>query len=345
MHRPIIAAAAVLLLTGCSAGNAGVPAKESSVPVNRDIFAMDTYMNLRCYGSSSDEALSEAEERIFQLEKTMSVTDSGSDISKINASAGSYVQVSTDTSYIISKAIETGRDTGGSLDISVYPVLREWGFTTGEYHIPDDKTIASLLENVGYSNISVDGDKVSIPEGSMIDLGALVKGYTSDSVIDIFRKKGISSAIVNLGGNVQTLGTKPDGSLWKVSVRDPFETDKDMCILEIGEKAVITSGNYERFFTGSDGKNYWHIIDPSDGYPADNGLISVTVIGNSGLQCDALSTALFVCGYERACEYYSSHKDIDLILVTDDKKIFYTEGISKSFTNVSSMDTEVISSD
>ena len=174
-------------------------------------------------------------------------------------------------------------------------------------------------------------------------MGSLAKGYTSDSIIEIFRENGVESAIVNLGGNVQTLGTKPDGSLWKVGIKNPFQPDSEMCIVSVEDKAVITSGNYERYFTGEDGKNYWHIIDSKDGRPADNGLVSVTVIGSNGMMCDSLSTALFVAGTENAVEYWQNNGDFDMILVTDDGKLLITENIEKNLKVICSMPVEVIS--
>ena len=224
-------------------------------------------------------------------------------------------------------------------------MLKEWGFTTGEYQIPKTEAISRILGNTGFERVQLSGNTITVPDGFQIDLGALAKGFTSDKIMDIMRKNNVSSAIVSLGGNVQAVGTKPDGSQWKVAVRDPFAPDTDMCVVEIGSKAVITSGNYERFFTGSDGKNYWHILDPSDGFPADNGLVSVTVIGDSGLKCDALSTALFVLGDGKAQDYWDANQGFDMILVTDDKRIVCTDGIADSFTNMSGMDAEVLSRD
>ena len=158
----------------------------------------------------------------------------------------------------------------------------------------------------------------------------------------IFRDHDIDSAIVSLGGNVQSIGSKPDGSGWRVAVRDPFSVEEDMCVVEIKNKAVITSGNYERFFTGEDGKKYWHIIDPANGYPADNGFVSVTVIGENGLDCDCLSTALFVVGINGYKDIINKYPNNDFIFVTDDEKILYTKGIADDFQNISSMTAEVI---
>lgn len=297
-------------------------------------------MSMKAYGDNAQKALDDSRELIMRLESELSVTDEGSCIYELNKNGKGTVTDSA--AVLINKAVEIGDRTGGALDISLYPVLKEWGFTTEDYHIPDDKILADLLSDVDYKSISISGNEVTLPENVQIDLGALAKGYTSDSIMEQMSADGVDSAIVSLGGNVQAIGGKPDGSAWKVSVRDPFAPDTDMCIVEIKDKAVITSGNYERFFTGDDGKNYWHIIDPADGYPADNGLVSTTIIGDSGLECDALSTAFFVAGKDKAVDYWRSDRSFDMILVSDDGKIYYTEGIADSFKNISSMEAEVL---
>ena len=318
---------------------------KKTVPVSADVFAMDTYMNLKAYTDGDESALKEAEARINELENELSTTSDSSDIWKIDHSNGNEVTVSNDSAVLIKKAMEVGSSTNGALDITIFPVLKEWGFTTGEYHIPDKAKLDTLLSNVDYSSINLNSNIVTIPENTEIDLGALAKGYTGDEVMEIFKAHGIDSAIISLGGNVQALGSKPDGSYWKVAVRDPFSPEKDMCVVEIKNKAVITSGNYERFFTGDDGNNYWHILDPADGYPADNGFVSVTVIGENGLDCDCLSTALFVAGMDGYKKIISNYPDYDFIFVTDEEKIYYTKGIADRFQNISSMNAEVIAVD
>lgn len=309
---------------------------------DRSLFAMDTYMTMRAYGDSGEEALEKAEEKINFLESILSVTAENSDLQRINNADGSPVTVSEETAELIGEAVRFGNKTDGALDITLYSVLLEWGFTGDEFCIPDADSLAGSLEYVDYSKVLTEGQTVTLPAGFKIDLGALAKGYTSDAVIGILRENGVKSAIISLGGNVQTLGRKPDGSRWKIAVRDPFAPESDMCILETGETSVVTSGNYERFFIGDDGKKYWHILDPSDGYPADNGLVSVTVIGESGLYCDALSTALFVMGKERAVEFWRENKNFDMILVTDSKKIFYTKSKAYEFENLTEMSAEVV---
>ena len=332
-----LAAASLLLLSGCTESK-----NVENTQALKDVFAMDTYMNLKAYGKNSETALEIAVDEILHLEDLLSVTNEHSDISAINNSAGNVISVDNDTAEIIEKAIEIGDQTNGALDITVYPVLKEWGFTTDDHKIPDSETLDILLKNVDYHQIKLNGNRITVPESFQLDLGALAKGYTSDKVMEILRNNGINSAVVSLGGNVQTLGRKPDGSLWKVAVIDPFSPDSTMGILQVEDKAVITSGNYERYFIGENGKRYHHIIDPSNGYPANNGLVSVTIIGRSGIMCDALSTALFVLGYEKAISYWRKNGDFDMILVTDHNEIFITEDIAHTFENISEMTMEVI---
>ena len=344
MHISNLTAALALAVTLASCSSPA-PTNTDNSPHTRDVFAMDTYMSMKAYGENGEKALSEAEEYIKKLESDLSATSPDSCISRVNSADSKPTEITDEAAEIIAKALEIGKKTNGALDITLYPMLKEWGFTTGEYQIPKTEDISRILGNTGFERVQLSGNAVTVPDGFQIDLGALAKGFTSDKIMDIMRKNNVSSAIVSLGGNVQAVGTKPDGSQWKVAVRDPFAPDTDMCVVEIGSKAVITSGNYERFFTGSDGKNYWHILDPSDGFPADNGLVSVTVIGDSGLECDALSTALFVLGDGKAQDYWDANQGFDMILVTDDKRIVCTDGIADSFTNMSGMDAEVLSRD
>lgn len=173
-----------------------------------------------------------------------------------------------------------------------------------------------------------------------IDFGGIAKGYTSARIMDIFRACGIKSGLVNLGGNVQALGTKKDGSSWRVAVQDPQDTDQYLGVLSIQDKAVITSGGYERYFE-QDGRTYHHIIDPKTGYPVENGLISVSIVTADGTLADGLSTSVFIMGKEAATEYWRNHSDeFDMILMTDDREIYVTEGIADSFE--SEMDTKII---
>ena len=326
----------MMSLVGCSD-------KEKETVRRRGTFAMDTYMELTAYGDNAEAALTAAEERIHELEDKFSVNIENSDIWRVNHSGGESASVGEDTQKLVETALELGRETNGTLDITLYPVTAAWGFTTENYRIPSDEELNRLLEGVGWQNVSADGGQITVPDGAMIDLGAVAKGYTSDELMEEFRENGVKSAIVSLGGNVHALGRKPDGSCWRVAVRNPFAPEADMCSVEIEDCAVVTSGSYERCFTGDDGISYCHIIDPETGRPVRNGLVSVTVIGKSGVRCDGLSTALFVMGAEKALDFWRKNEGFELILVNDEREILYTDGLSESFANLSDMTAEVVS--
>ena len=191
-----------------------------------------------------------------------------------------------------------------------------------------------MLENVDYTQIHFDPEHhtVALKPGMEIDLGSIAKGYTGDQLMQLFRDSRVSSALLNLGGNVQTLGSKPDGSPWKIAVKDPLG-EGNLGVLNIEDRAVITSGGYERYFE-EDGRTYWHIIDPATGYPAQSGLVSVTVVGKEGTLCDGLSTSLFVMGEASAAAFWRSSDDFEAVFVRDDGSVLITEGLESSFTLV-----------
>lgn len=292
---------------------------------------MNTVMSLTAYGENAPEALDSAIERINALERSLSVTLPESDISRLNSAGGKPVAVGKDALDIITRSLEISEKTGGALDITIYPVLKEWGFTTGEYSVPATDELTPLLDFVDYSQVRVSGNEVTLPEGVQVDLGALAKGYASDCASEILRGEGVTSAILNLGGNVCAIGSKPDGKPWNVAVASPFEGEDYAGILSAEDKFVITSGKYERCFTAGDGKRYHHIIDPATGFPTENGLAAVTIVGGSGIQCDALSTALLVMGEDKARNYWRENGGFDMLLITDDRHLVITPGISGDF--------------
>lgn len=335
-RKALALTAAALLLTGC-ASQAAKSEKHTA-----DLFAMDTYMNLTAYGPHAVSALESAQDRIRALEDALSVTRAESEIARANASGGAAVTVSDDTAAILRTAEAVSAESGGALDIAMYPVLQAWGFTTGVYQIPGADTLAALLRRTDPAAVTLDGNALTVPADMQIDLGALAKGYAGDAVMQVMRENDVESAIISLGGNVQALGSKPDGSAWSVGITNPLSPDENLGIVRVRNKAVITSGNYERYFVGEDGQRYWHILDPADGYPADNGLISVTVIGDSGVFCDARSTALYVEGTDAAVSHWRSADDFEIILVTEDGRTLISDGIAADYTPVSGGEPEVI---
>ena len=311
---------AAFLLTGCS----GAPAQE---PESATFFAMDTAMDFTVYGDAA--LLDEAETLIGSLEEQVSVTDEHSDIYAIDHTGSG--SLSGNAAELMAQALELCRRTGGALDISVYPIVQAWGFTTGSYQVPDEETIQSLLPLVDYTQIQYDAATgvVTLPEGMEIDLGSVAKGYAGQLAAQMLREHGVQSALLNLGGNVQTVGAKPDGSPWQIGIKDPQGEDA-MMVLSVEDQAVVTSGGYERYFE-QDGQTYWHIMDPSTGHPADSGLLSVTIVGDEGVVCDGLSTALFVMGLEKAADLWAQSGDFEAVFVTASGEVYITEGLRDRF--------------
>lgn len=313
---------ALLFLTGCSA-------ESSPEPVQGTFFAMDTMMDFTIYGESG--LIDQSESLIASLESLVSVTDTGSELYAINQTGSGTL--TGKASSLMEQALEICRRTDGALDLSIYPIVRAWGFTTGSYQVPDEAEIQALLPLVDYRKIQYDAATgtvtVTLPEGMEIDLGSVAKGYAGQLAAQMLREHGVQSALLNLGGNVQTVGTKPDGSPWQIGIKDPQGEDA-MMVLSVEDQAVVTSGGYERYFE-QDGQTYWHIMDPSTGHPADSGLISVTIVGDEGVVCDGLSTALFVMGLEKAADLWAQSGDFEAVFVTASGEVYITEGLRDCF--------------
>ena len=308
---------------------------------SRDIFAMDTYMTLTAYGKNARKALDEAVDEINNIEQLVSTGIDSSEVSQINKNGKG--SVSETTGYLIKRSKEIYDSTNGVFDITIYPIMQAWGFPTENYRVPGKKELKKLRGLMGADHVLYDEKKQEVTldkEGMKIDLGGIAKGYTSSKVMDIFKENGISSAVISLGGNVQTLNGKPDGSDWRVAVENPADTGSYIGVLSIKDKAVITSGGYERYFK-QDGKTYHHIIDPATGYPADTGLISVTIVSDDGTLADGLSTSLFIMGEEKAAQFWRENSDeFETIMETANGKLYVTEGIIDSLTT--DMDVTVI---
>jgi thiamine biosynthesis lipoprotein len=322
-----------ILLTACGSVNT------NEIPSATDeIFAMDTYMTITCYGEKCQEALAASLEEIQKLDDMLSVGNSDSEISIINANGSGTV--SGDTLEMVKQAIEVENTTNGAFDITVYPLMELWGFTTGDFKVPTKDQLQSALELVGCSRIKLDEESstITLDDGQGIDLGGIAKGFTSNRLMEIFAEYDLVSGMVSLGGNVECYGTKPDGSLWKCGIINPLEPDDITSLLgvvSIANKAVITSGAYERYFEDEDtGETYHHILNPQTGYPANNGLISVSVVSENGMLADALSTACYVMGLDESIQYWQQYgEDFDLILMTEDKEVYVTEPLSDSFSS------------
>ena len=205
--------------------------------------------------------------------------------------------------------------------------MRAWGFADGEYRVPEAGELAALLEHTGWAKVAVDGTSVTLPEGFALDLGGIGKGYAAGRCKEILKERGVTSALLSLGGNVSALGSKPDGSAWTVAIEDP-DGGGYLGTVQIVDRCVVTSGGYQRYFE-QDGVRYWHILDPQTGKPARSGMQSVTVVSEDDTLADALSTALFVMGPERAADFWRGHRaEFDAVWLTDDGGLFVTEGLT-----------------
>lgn len=328
--------ASAILFTGCAERReAAQQMLENQKMENRHeatTFAMDTVMTFTVIHEDGDEIIIDAEQEIRRLENLLSVTVESSDISKLNAAAGKEaLDMQIDTQVLLAKGKELGEKTGGAFDIAISPIVKAWGFTEEEHHVPTQAELDALLPVTDPSDVILDAGKAYLQkEGMAVDLGGIAKGYTSDKVSELLKEKGVESAIVSLGGNVVGIGRKPDGEKWEVALANPLDANDYCGLISIEDKAVVTSGGYQRFFE-ENGRKYHHIIDPATGYPAESGLLSVTIISESGTEADVLSTALFVMGLEDALEYWQKNGGFEAIFITEAGEVIATEGADACF--------------
>ena len=345
--RLILASAVVasMLLTGCGTASdtkhtgsaletqtTNSTTTSSTQPVSQEIFAMDTYMTVTAYGDNAQKGVTDAVAEIQRLDNLLSIGKEDSEISKLNKSGSAAL--SDDTAVMVAKALDLYKSTGGAFDITVLPLMELWGFTTQEYYVPTEDEIQSTLQRVGADKLTWDESTKTLTLGDKqeIDLGGIAKGFTSSRIMEIFKQDGVTCGMVSLGGNVHLLGTKQDGSAWRVGIQDPDNTDDMLGVLQANDCAVITSGAYERNFE-KDGVTYHHIIDPATGKPSNSGLTSVTIVSKDGTLADGLSTSLFVMGKDKAIAYWKQHADeFDTILVDKDRNVYITEGIVGNFS-------------
>lgn len=345
MRRFAALALALALAAGLTACGME-PADPDTAQESIQVIAMDTVMIFRIYGEKSTHAAYAAEDEARRLEALLSRTDPDSQVSALNRAGGRPVAVDGEVLRLLNSAALYSDMTGGAFDISVAPVVSAWGFTEEENRVPGQTELEELLTHVGMEHVHAENaDNVWLDQGSQIDLGGIAKGYLTDRIAEILKENDVPRATVSLGGNVLAWGDRPDGTPWVVGIQDPARTDvadSYAGYLSLEDGFAVTSGSYQRYFEEG-GKVYHHIIDPADGYPADSGLVSVTVVADcdrngadglpgTGTMCDALSTALFVMGEERALEFWrNSGYDFDLVLVTEDGRVVVTGGIADVF--------------
>lgn len=295
----------IFLLISCSGAKTADNAKSI------EFFAMDTFISIKAYGENAENALNLAKQEVLRIEKMFSVTDENSEIYQLNQEKS--LELSAEAVDLIAKSNRISQATDGAFDISVYPLVKLYGFTQSDYHVPSDAEIAETLAFVGYQDITISGNKVALAENMSIDLGAIAKGYCADKIAEILQKNGVNSAVISLGGNIRLLGDK-NGSDFSIAVRDPNNEQGYIGSINAKNCAVVTSGAYQRYFE-QNGVKYHHIINTQTGRCADSGLISVTVVCDDSAAADALATAFFVAGADFAEQYCDENPEISAILV------------------------------
>ena len=301
---------------------------EKSEASESEIFALDTAITLKVYGSKRAQVLKKLEDKINELDEMLSTGKETSEVSRLNRSGEAVL--SPTVANLVKRSLDIYKKTDGLFDITIYPLMELWGFPTKNYRVPSEKEIEEKLKLVGSDKIDFNEEtrKISFKnKGMEIDFGGIGKGYITDELVKILTDEKVESAIINLGGNVFGFRKKPDGSLWNIAIRDPNEPDKYMAAIRLEDSAVITSGGYERYFE-ENGIIYHHILDPRTGKPSESGLKSVSIISKDGTLADALSTSLFIMGEEKAIGYWKENgSNFDILLMTNDNRLLVSAGI------------------
>lgn len=309
--------------------------KMTSSMKEKEEFIFGTLVSLKLYEPVADSVFQTVFDDMRDVENRMTVKGMTSELIAVNKAAGiNPVIVSEDTYEVIDTAKKAAEESAGAFDITVYPVVALWGIGTDQARVPSESEIAAELKYVGYNDLILDPDEQSVflkRTGMGLDLGGIAKGYSADRISEMLKSMGVESGIINLGGNILAMGSKADGSAWKIGIQNPMsDRGEYIGIAEVVNQTVVTSGIYERYFE-MDGKRYHHIMDTKTGYPADNELAGVSILATSSIEADALSTTCFVLGTEKALEFLKNKPDVNALFITKDKKIQMTPGFKKVF--------------
>lgn len=304
---------------------------ESTKSSTAQIYALDTVIDLTAYGENAEAGLDAAKEEIYRLEKLLSVTKEESDIYRLNNSKGESVNVDFETYSLLEKALILGRLSEDNFDITIYNVLKLWGFTQDEHTVPNDASLSEALLTVGRENVLLNSDyTVSLKNNTQVDLGGIAKGYIGDRAAEAMKNAGVTSGLISIGGNVRVIGEKPSDKNFTVGIKYP-EGNSYFGTIKATEKNIITSGAYQRNFTQDD-VTYHHIIDPDTGYPSCSDAISVTIIGEDGTMCDAFSTAIFIGGTDYAEALRSAIGGFEYVILTENNTVYVSEGLENEFS-------------
>jgi len=306
---------------------------------SRAEFTLGTVCQITLFDQANERVYREIFDRIREIENLMSVNIPGSDVSRVNAAAGiEPVQVHENVYTVIERALYFAQLSGGAFDPTVGPLVSLWGIGGDNPRVPKQQEIDFALSLINWRDVELDPvtRSVFLKRRSMaLDLGAIAKGYAADEAAAIIKNSGIKRAIIDLGGNIVTLGENKDKRPWRVGIQNPIEGQGRgayIGVLQVTEQTVVTSALNERFFE-ENGYRYHHILSTSDGYPAENGLLSVTIIAHNSMDADALSTAAFVLGYEKGKELIESLPDTEAVFILNDLTARKTTGADFTLTD------------
>ncbi len=318
------------ILSACSQNK-----QMNNEPIREMTFALGTIIDIAVFNKKDEKALKTAIDKINNYNQIFNSHISDSEVSTFNQlSANTPYPLSDDLNTVIDTAINFSKLSDGLFDITIYPVSHLWQFSTESPHVPTDTELANYLPLVGYKHLIYDKSNQTLlktKEQVGIDLGSIAKGYIADELATYFKKQKIQNALINLGGNVLAIGTKPNGKPWTVGIQKPFDAlGTPLASIKITDKAVVTSGIYERQFE-ENGILYHHIIDPKTGYPMNNELLSVSIISSSATNADALSTTTYMLGAKKGLELIENTVDTEAIFILRDKNIILSSGITDNF--------------
>ncbi len=304
------------------------PARQNSEPVTVSGFKLNTYVSVTAYSKCDEKILTECLALCDKYERIFSRTLESSLLYQLNN--GTLTENNEDLYALVAEGLAYSKESLGSFDISIGAVSQLWDFTAQTPQVPDAADIEKMLPLVDYTKISADpvSHKITMPEGFVLDLGAIAKGYIADKMKAFLLENGVTNAIINLGGNVLCVGKNANGNAFKIAVKKPFTDSDSVAVLQIDDMSVVSSGTYERYFTYED-KFYHHILNPASGYPYENGLSGVTIISKSSTQGDALSTLCFSLGLEKGLAYINALDGVEAIFITDDGSVYYSSGCDK----------------
>ena len=309
-------------------------------------FAMGTVMTHKAFGLHAKSSLAAVCREVARIEGLLSCFLLDSEISRVNGSAGTTsVQVSRETYDLLSQAVEFSRCFSGYLDVTIAPLVALWSTAKASSAQPDEPSIKQVLPLVNHRDLILDPWERTAGlrnGGQSVDLGGMGKGFAGDRIVNIFKRFGISSAYSNLGGNVVTMGTRPDGRPWQIGIQHPRQENSLIGSVSVVNQTVVTSGDYQRCFTDSQGKRHHHILDPTTGHPAESGLISVSIVTDKSVAADSLSTIVFVAGMEKGIEFLRGIPKTEAILVGSDLQVCVTQGLRNRFQAADGIEVTIL---